>query len=125
MISLSAALGSTKIKAVKLKPGVYDSIVVSADFAPEYESGKAVLIVYELTSEDGSKYSYKEIFFVNNNDRTMRFEEYLELNGIDPADIEQFVGCREKLDIRKSTRGRNLMTIDNREFVSKPVVINA
>ena len=125
MISLSAALGSTKIKAVKLKPGVYDSVVVSADFAPEYESGKAVMIVYELTSEDGSEYSYKEIFFVNNNDRTMRFEKYLCQNGIDPADIEQFVGCREKLDIRKSTKGRNLMTIDNREFVSKPVVINA
>ena len=114
--SISKAVAAPKKK--QLAPGIYESVVISVAYAADYVEGKAIEIHYELTAANGSVHQYKEIFYNDfMNPRSTKFFNYLEKIGVPLDALEAFVGTREKLVIKKSTRGP-FMTIEHREFIS-------
>lgn len=117
-ISFSVSKAVAAPKKAQLTPGIYDSVVTSVAYASAYVEGQAIEIEYKLTASDGKHHTYKEIFFNDfSNPRSAYFFEHLKKIGIPLDALETFVGTREKLVIKKSTRGR-FMTIESREFVS-------
>ena len=104
----------------KLTAGIYESLVVSTDFHPDYVNESALLVTYSLTDKLGREFSYKETFINDRrNDRTRDFFKYLEENGIPIDALENFCGCKEKITLKKNPRGNRVyLTIAHREFIS-------
>ena len=114
--SISGKIASAA-KKTRLCPGVYDSVVISVDYAADYVSEQAIEIHYELTAPDGSVYPFAELFYNDNRiPRTEKFFHHLEENGFSLASLEAFVGTKEKLILKKSIRGP-FLTIEHREVV--------
>ena len=117
-IGFSIARAASKPKKASVPPGVYESIVTSVAYADEYVDGEAIDVRYLLTAADGSEFEHKEIFYNTlKNRRTREFFEYLEEIGIPDDALEEFVGTKEKLVLKRSTQGRYL-TIESREFIA-------
>ena len=109
----------TKTTKKNLLPiGVYDSIVTDVCWAEEYRKHSTIRISYELTDKTGKQFPHSELFRISHpTDRTKEFSDYLEENGI--IDWTDFVGCHEKLSIKRDVKG-SFRTIDEREFISGP-----
>ncbi len=106
-----------------LQVGTYSSVVVDIDFHPDYCAEEALLVKYQLTSDNGRSYDYQEVFLnKESNQRTQCFFDYLIDNGIPLERFTDFKGCKEKITIKKTSRGsRPMLTIDKREFISRAV----
>lgn len=101
-------------------PGDYDSVVISVDQAKDYEPGKAIEVTRQLTNAAGKTITHKETFIIDGYipDRTLEFEDYLDDNGIE--EYSDFVGCKERVTLRKQSTSRGVYTnIVARVFVSK------
>jgi hypothetical protein len=106
-----------------VKVGVYESTVISVHWAEDYADETAFEIEYDLTSADGKKFTYSEIFYTlkksPRNKRSKDFRKYLENNGL--SDPEELHGCKEKLTFKKNVhRNRTYIEIVEREFLGKP-----
>ncbi|MBR5571335.1 MAG: hypothetical protein IKV99_01665 [Oscillospiraceae bacterium] len=114
--SISGKIASAAEKA-RLRPGVYDSVVISVAYAADYVSEQAIEIHYELTAPNGSVYPFTELFYNDDSiPRTKKFFHHLEKHGFSLAAMETFVGTREKLTLKKSIRGP-FLTIEHREIL--------
>ena len=116
---MSIYVPKNKTAKKKLLPiGDYDSIVTDAGEAKDYKKDSAIRIHYLLTNSAGEQFTYSEVFFLKPlTDRTVAFDKYLEKNGV--ANLGAFIGCHEKVVIRRDTKGP-FRTIDEREFISGP-----
>ena len=75
-------------------------------------------LCYLRTRRRKKSYTFKERFVINERfKRTREFCDYLNDHGIENA--EDFVGCREELDLKWqfTNTGRKELTIDNRVFL--------
>ena len=117
----------TASKAVAKKPsikvGVYESKATSVHWAEDYTDETAFEIEYTLTSSDGKKSHYSELFYTLEkspaNERSIEFYTYLSENGL--TDLSEFEGCSEKLTFKKNVhRNRTFVEIVKREFLGKP-----
>lgn len=116
----------TKAKTTKprVKPGTYDSVVTNVGYSEKHVKGKAIRVDYELVAKDGTQLQHHEYFFFEDwNKRTRDLAKYLNDHGIPFEDtdeiIEDIMGLREELVIKKSTSGKGLMTIESRKFLGK------
>lgn len=104
----------------KLIPaGIYQSVVTKVQWREDYVKDTVFEVFYDLTSKDGKCYTHSELFEnTKKNKRTREFIEYLEDHEIFYA--EDFVGCREELDIRKAMkRGKTYSSICDRVFLGR------
>ena len=118
-LNLSAKKLNARGKTVPV--GTYSSEVLAIGFHPDYANDSAILVKYKLTDTSGKDYPYGEIFYNDiYNDRSRSFFDYLSKNGISMDAIETFVGCKEKVTIKKDAkRFVTHMTIVDREFISR------
>ena len=95
MLSMSKQKNTTRRETAP--PGVYDAKVVKVEFDNRYKDG-AIIVTYELVGEKKS-YTFKERFVINERfKRSREFSDYLDNLGIE--DVEDYVGCREELDLK-------------------------
>ena len=109
------------VRKARLQPGEYQSQAVSVEEASGFVAGDAVTITYEL-EKAGNKWSFRETFMCQlHNPRTAAFVEYLENNGVDSQDLNDFVGCREKVQLLKEDKGERgvFLNIVAREFMGR------
>lgn len=102
-----------------VRPGKYDSDLKEVKDNPDYETGVAVDIFYELT-KDGKSYPFKETFIIGYyNERTEKFDQYLCDNGVDTSDLANLVGVKEKVTLKKvpTSSGAIFVNIVEREFM--------
>lgn len=119
-MAICVKLPGSQAKKSGLRTGKYSSRALSVEWAEEYCTGKAIRISYELTSESGAKHDFSEVFYNDpRNERTSEFFDYLEENGVSLDAIDEFVGCKEELVLKRSTKGR-FLTIDQRTFIGGP-----
>lgn len=104
-------------KKVLLTPGKYISTVLNVYDHPEYVSGSAVKINYELKDEAGNLFNFEEVYItIGNNTRTKTFCDYLREYGIEEwADL---VGCMERVTLLKNPgKYKTFLKIAEREFI--------
>ena len=119
-MSICVTLPGSPAKKSTLRVGTYKAQVTTVEWADDYGTGKAFRVKYSLLSENGEKHDYSELFYNDpRNKRSAAFFDYLEANGIPLDAIDEFVGCREEIVLKKSTRGR-FLTIDERTFLGGP-----
>ena len=102
-----------------LRPGEYESIVVSLTDADGYVPGNAFTLTYELQRDD-SVFLFRETYINDLGDpRTAELLNYLADNGITLENIDVFVGCHEKVTLLKEVKlGRGtFLNIVDRHFV--------
>lgn len=122
MASIQARLAQATAKSSKdqIPPAIYPSTVVKVECDDRYKDG-AYIITYELLGKKKT-YTHQECF-VNNLrfERTRTFYQYLDDNGIEY--VEDFVGCREEVDLRWnfSHTGKRELTITDRKFFGHSV----
>ncbi len=105
-----------------IRPGTYEAIVTACGYDDSYAGDGAFSVTYELTSGNGKKIKHSEVFFDNDyNDRTWAFKEHLYNLGITVENLDDFVGCKERIIVKKIVRNnRALPGIVEREFISFP-----
>ena len=118
MASIQEFLAQSKSYAHKesIPPAVYTSKVKKVKIDNRYKD-TAVVIIYELTGEDG-EYRFEECFVKNSRyPRTRKFYKYLSKIGV--TSEEDFVGCCEELDLRWdfTNTGKRELTIVERTFL--------
>lgn len=109
--------GSTAGKAL-IPSGEYLCENISVKWAEEYTKRSAIRMTYKLTDpEDGKVFDFEEIFFWKpKRARTVQFMKYIAANGLSEDDPFTFIGAREKIILKRSTKLR-AMTIEDREFI--------
>ena len=121
MSKFMTSVSSPKTKGKpKLPSGFYTSTVKAVEEPDDYKAGTVVKVTYELIDENGEVFSHSELFILNaGNQRTRDIEEYLASQGME--EWKDFVGCREKVEIRKnpSRYGGSLPTIVDRQFLGR------
>lgn len=100
--------------------GEYICENVSVEWAEEYTKHSAIRMTYKLTDpEDGTTYDFEELFhWKPMRARTKQFMRYIAANGLDEGDPFSFLGAREKITLKRSTKVR-AMTIEEREFIEE------
>ena len=103
-----------------LKPGIYDAECISIGMHPDYADDAAILVEYALTDETGRLFDFREVFYNNSyNERSGDFFDYLEKNKISLDNVEKFIGCTERVTLKKLVRSnRSMLSIVAREFVA-------
>lgn len=106
-------------KTPRTKCGDFESTVVSVATPPDFVEGEAFDITYDLIDENGTHYPYKERFFADTTyERSAKFSDYLDRIGVGRKTVENFVGVKEKISIRKKvTNGKARATIVSREVI--------
>lgn len=104
--------------------GTYLSTVTYIGYCDDYDDESAIEVLYSLVDDAGNKFNYREIFY---NDvkipRTYNFFNYLILNGVNLDEVESFIGCQEKVIIKKKRTSRGIFkTISEREFLGRSEV---
>lgn len=110
---------SEKNKKASVRCGDFESTVISIECPADFVEGDAYDIYYELTDANGDKFPYWERFFADlTNERTSNFNDYLESMGLSMKNIDNFVGTKEKISIRKKvSRNQARPTIISREVI--------
>lgn len=108
--SVSVPVREAKPKPVIGKP--YTSTVSFADWDPEYKSGEAYLLKYDLFDQEGNCLTWQEVFFAPKKgrktpSRTSAFLSYLDALGIN--NFEDLVGLEESVIFRKVVSGNRAM----------------
>lgn len=104
-------------------PGVYKSLVVSVASPEGFVPGNVVDITYQLTADTGEVFPYHERFYIAPPvpDRTVEFEDYLLVNGIDH--YEKFIGCKEQLFLNYQVKNfHTYLNVIERTFVSAATI---
>ena len=99
-----------------IPPAIYPAVVKSVKIDDRY-ADTAVVITYELQG-DNKVYTYNETFIKSQRfERTRDFYKHLASIGIE--DENDFVGCREELDLRWNFTniGKKELKVVNREFI--------
>lgn len=108
-------------------PGSFDSLTADVCVPEGYDN--AVDISYRLTDAKGNTFDMVERFYTreHSSEREKQFFRYLEEHGInvykDINNLNDFIGCREKVLLKYQARGRQgrvFLNIVEREFVSAP-----
>lgn len=117
MASIQEMLNN-KVKTRKetTPPGVYTSKVLNIKYDDRYSDG-AYVITYELQGQNKT-YAHTE-YFINSFrfERTRKFYKYLNEHRI--AEIDDFVGCIEELDLRWNftNTGKRELKVHTRKFI--------
>ena len=112
-----------KRKSRDVPVGEYIATVTRAEYSPYYDpEDSAFVVTYRLENKNGDQYSFRETFLNTKycyNDRTSDLLEYLHENGIEINEPADFVGCVEKVLIKKVLNGdRSYKNIITRDFVA-------
>ena len=114
-------LSFEKKSSVKKKLGVgeYISVVRDIRFRDDFKGNDAFIVSYELEDAKGIHYPFYETFYNKvSNERTRSFFEYLQSNGISLDECDKFVGCRERITLKKHLKNNvAFLTIVDREFI--------
>lgn len=114
-IGFSFAKASSASRGKKLRPGTYKSEVVSLGFSEEHVKESTYEIHYKVVTDSGEEHDFREFIYNDPyNKRTKKFFKYLEKIGVPLDDLEKFIGTKEILVLKKSTRGP-FLTIESRE----------
>ena len=118
MKSFNAVSEKSKKKST-VKCGDFESTVVSVETPQDFVEGEAFDITYDLVDENGTHHSYRERFYADtSNERTATFADYLDNIGVGRENIENFVGTKEKISIRKKvSKNQARPTIVSREVI--------
>lgn len=119
---MAARKEKTKKTRTIIKPGIYEATVTACGYDDSYAGDGAIRVAYELIGSNGKTFNHSEVFFDNDyNDRTWEFKEHLYDIGITEDNLEDFVGCKERIVVKKIVRNnRALPGIVEREFISFP-----
>lgn len=114
MIKLSDLEKLTK-KKKKLHEGTYTAEVTYCDFDKRYLNDSAIQVKYKLEDDKGNTYKFSEVIeYRLSNPRTAAFLNHLADIGIDIEHFQNFVGVREKFELKRSFyKGSSVLSIDN------------
>lgn len=115
MIKLSDLEKLTTKKKKKLREGTYIAEVTFCDFDQRYLNDSAIQVKYKLEDDTGNTYNFSEIIeYRLSNPRTAAFLNHLASIGIDIESFQDFVGVREKFELKRTFyKGSSVLSIDN------------
>ena len=111
---------SSRLCDINWKSGIYNAECVSIGMHPDYADESAILVKYVLTDENGKIFDFSEVFYNNSfNKRSCEFFDYLEENDIPLDNVDNFIGCTERVTMKKLVRSnKSMLSIVAREFVA-------
>ncbi len=106
----------TGSKRSHLLPGRYNAVITDVSQAEGYVPGEAFTVKYMLTVGD-STLVYKETFIDRlDEDRTVKFLDFLEDNGYDREDLSDIIGLKLELELLKEKKGSGIFLNVYRRF---------
>lgn len=102
MLDLTKIKNNSSQKQRRVHPGEYTLEVLDVNWAEGFVPNTAIDYSYKLTNANGETFNFSERFFIRGHfERTKRFKQYLEKNGLD---YNSFVGCKEEVKIANNEK---------------------